>query len=84
MVASVVRRHLGESNGGKEEEEEEEEVHPGALTWFVGEDRLTARGGGMRLASGGGALVVRRSIAVLPLRRLSLLGYADGWVRVGT
>lgn len=90
MVASVVHRELGRRQGGggrhdeEEEEELEEEVHP---VRFVGPSGKTVDGkkgsGGMRSASGGGALVVR-SVAVLPLRRLSLLGCADGWVRVGT
>lgn len=83
MVASVVRQ--GEPDAGGQEEEE---VHPAR---FLGPSGKTVKGkkggvgggGGRRSASGGGGLVVR-SIAVLPLRRLSLLGCADGWVRVGT
>lgn len=76
MVASVVRRELGR--------EREEEVHPAR---FVGPSGKTVSGkkggGGRRSSSAGGGLVVR-SVAVLPLRRLSLLGCADGWVRIGT
>lgn len=81
MVASVVRREP-DARG------REEEVHPAR---FLGPAGKTVKGkkggvgggGGRRSASGAGGLVVR-SIAVLPLRRLSLLGCADGWVRVGT
>ena len=73
MVASVVHRDPTE--------EDEEEVHP---MRFVGPSGKTVngKGGGRRSGSGGGLLI--RSVAVLPLRRLSLLGCADGWVRVGT
>ncbi|CAM9221408.1 unnamed protein product [Scytosiphon promiscuus] len=93
MVASVVRREHGKPLKGfreegvdDKEEEEEEEVYPAK---FVGPSGKTVNskkgggGGGRGAALGGGGLVVR-SIAVLPLRRLSLLGCADGWVRVGT
>lgn len=88
MVASVVRRELGGGrsggNGEEEREELEEEVHPVRLVGPSGKTVDGKKGGGgMRSASGGGGLVVR-SVAVLPLRRLSLLGCADGWVRVGT
>lgn len=72
MVASVVRRDPTEGV---------EEVHP---MRFVGPSGKTVNGkGGARRSGSGGGLVVR-SVAVLPLRRLSLLGCADGWVRVGT
>ncbi len=83
VVASVVHRELGGGQSGVEEEEEE--VHP---VRFVGPSGKTVDGkkgggGGRRSTSGGGSLVVR-SVAVLPLRRLMLVGCADGWVRVGT
>lgn len=55
----------------------EQEVHPAR---FVGPSGKTI--GGRRSASSG-ALAIRSAV-VLPLRRLSLLGCADGWVRVGT
>lgn len=72
MVASVVRQEAGVR----------EEVHPAG---FVGPSgtRVNGRNGGRRSSSSGGGLVVR-SAAVLPLRRLVLLGCSDGWVRVGT
>lgn len=72
MVASVVRQEAGVR----------EEVHPAG---FVGPSgaRVNGRSGGRRSSSSGGGLVVR-SAAVLPLRRLVLLGCSDGWVRVGT
>ena len=69
MVASVVHH---DPTG------EEAEVHP---MRFVGPSGKAVNGG--RRSGSGGGLVVR-SVAVLPLRRLSLLGCADGWVRVGT
>lgn len=97
MVASVVRRDsgMGETRQLEEEEDaekegEEEEVHPAR---FVGPSGKTVNskkgvggggGGGRGSSLGGGGGLVVRSIAVLPLRRLSLLGCADGWVRVGT
>lgn len=73
MVASVVHR---------DPTQEEEEVRP---MRFVGPSGKTVngKGGGRRSGAGGRGLVIR-SVAVLPLRRLSLLGCADGWVRVGT
>lgn len=87
MVASVVHREVGRRQGGgngDEEEGLEEEVHPVRFVGPTGKTVDSKKGsGGMRSGSGGGALVVR-SVAVLPLRRLSLLGCADGWVRVGT
>ena len=84
MVATVVRRELSEGNGQEKEEKRKEEVYPVRLVGPSGKTIERKKGGGgMRSASAGGALVVR-SVAVLPLRRLALLGCADGWVRVGT
>lgn len=77
MVASVVRREAGAR----------EEVHPAGFVGPSGARVSGGRsgGGGRRSSSSGsgGGLVVR-SAAVLPLRRLLLLGCSDGWVRVGT
>lgn len=69
MVASVVR----------DEESLAEEVYPST---FVGPSGRRVYSGSSRRSSSGGFIV--RSTAVLPLRRLLLLGCTDGRIRVGT
>lgn len=69
MVASVVR----------EEEGARDSVYPSS---FVGPSGRRVYSSSSRRSSAGGLIV--RSAAVLPLRRLLLLGCADGRVRVGT
>lgn len=85
MVATVVR---GGGSLGKKWAGSVDAVGNGKITeevysaGFVGPSGKRVYGGGGRRSSSGGLVV--RSAAVLPLRRLVLLGCADGWIRVGT
>lgn len=54
------------------------EVYPSG---FVGPSGKAIPGGSGRRSTGSGGVVIR-SAAVLPLRRLVLLGCSDGWVRL--
>lgn len=92
MVANVVRGELKrrqargprQQDDDEKEEVQEEEVHPARFVGPSGKTVSGKKGGSGRRSSSAKAGLVVRSVAVLPLRRLSLLGCADGWVRVGT
>lgn len=68
----------GRDSTGVDGEGRSQEVYPSG---FVGPSGKTIPGGGGRRSTGSGGVVIR-SAAVLPLRRLVLLGCSDGWVRL--